>query len=447
VISRRALCVVGLALVACPSKNRGPNDVSGEACETRLADVPFSAPSPDAIELPRSHISVDFEASVTALDREIGRQVPTRLSTVRGMDIGAPGEASFTVDRGSLNLAVTGDRLDVTIPVAVEVEVCKPLGPFCPTYGRCSPRLAARVSVPALLSADYEIPRSRVSIGVTRGCTIAGFDATPEIRKAANQQTSMIQSRIDRSIPKLRPYVDNVWRTLHVPVSLGNTTCLRIQPDALTQARPSLVNRVLSARLSASGALSVEDPCAKPEEAIRPGPLPELKTGDAPDGVLLEVPVRIAWADVSAAITRSAGNQLLVKAEARGASKGRIAIGATLGGTVCGTAWLFAEPWFDAKTSRVRVRKVTLAPGQPEFPEIGRLIQTLEERTSIPLPVDVGSAPNALESMVEGLASDLPPSVQVRAEMEPMSVKRVLLDRDALVPIATLKGSAKTEVK
>ena len=79
----------------------------------------------------------------------------------------------------------------------------------------------------------------------------------------------MIQSRIDHSIPKLRPYVDNVWRTLHVPVSLGNTTCLRIVPDGLTQARPTLVNRVLSARLSATGALSVEDPCQKPEEAIR----------------------------------------------------------------------------------------------------------------------------------------------------------------------------------
>lgn len=433
-------------LVACPSRNRGA-DGSGEACETRLDDTPLAIAAPDPIELPRSHITVDFEASVTALDREIGRQVPTRLATVRSMDIGAPGEASFTVDRGALNLAVAGDRFDVTIPVSVEVEVCKPLGPFCPTYGRCSPRLAARVSVPALLASDYEIPRSRVSIGVTRGCTIAGFDATPEIRKAANQQTSMVQSRIDRSIPKLRPYVENVWRTLHVPVSLGNTTCLRIVPDGLTQARPTLSNKILAARLSASGTLSVEDPCEKPDAAIRPGPLPPLKTGDVSDGVLLEVPVRIAWRDVSAAITRSAGNKLLVKAEARGAAKGRVAIRTTLSGSVCGTTWFLGEPWYDDKTSRVRLRNVTLATGRESFPEVEAVVRALEERASIPLPVDVGSAPNALVSMVEGLANELPKSVQVHPDMRPMSVKRVLLDKDALVPIATLAGTAKTEVK
>jgi hypothetical protein len=439
--------LLAVLATACPAKNPGARGAESGSCETRLSEAPFMLPAAAPLQLPRSHISVDFEANIAALEREIGREVPTRLATVKGMPIGAPGEVSYTVDRGSFDVKLAGDRLDVTIPVSVEAEVCKPLGPFCPTYGRCSPRLAAKVSVPALLGADYEIPRSRVSIGVTRGCTIAGFDATPEIRKAAGQQAGMVQSRIDRSIPKLRPFVQNAWELLHVPVALGNTTCLRIQPDSLTQAHPRLNDQMLYARISATGSLAVEDPCEKPDAAIRPSALPPLATGDAPDGVALEVPIRIAWADVSAAITRSAGTSLLVKAEARSAPDAKVAIKATLSGTVCGTTWLLAEPWFDAKTSRVRLRNVTLAPGQPAFGEREALARTLADSATIQLPVDVGSAPNALESMVEGLARELPPSVRLVADMKPMAVKRVLVDTEALVPIATLAGSAKTEVK
>ncbi len=223
----------------------------------------------------------------------------------------------------------------------------------------------------------------------------------------------------------------------------------------MTQAHPSLEDGTLKSRISASGALAIEDPCQDPDAPIEPEPLPALETGDVPEGVKLDVPIHISWSDVSAAISRSvsnakAGSVRIVKVEARGVAvdgANTVALESTLTGSVCGTAWFVAEPWFDERTSRVRLRKARLAPGQTSFDESDSVLRALEDNAAVALPVDVGSAPNAIEAMVEGLASDLPKSVRVTADMHPPKVERVLLDGEALVPIATLAGSAKTEVK
>lgn len=458
-VKRIALLAVVIGALGCG--RRAPSDpVSGGLCSERLPDdVPeLAAPAP--VALPESRISVGAELSVERLKRELSRQVPSTLARARGRNIGTPGEVSYEVRRGEFDVRLDKDRLLVSTPVSAEVEVCKPIGPFCPTYGRCSPRLLSTASVPVVLGKDYDVGRSNVSIALTKSCVIAGFDAAPEIKKLASKEAGGVQRRIDGALPELRPAVEAGWKQLFVPVSLGASTCLRIAPERLAQARPSLSNGTLSARIAVTGRLRVEQPC-EPNVAVSPTPLPPLDVeASLPNDVTLEVPIRIAWSEVGAELTRSlaakdatASAVRIVRATVRGTThdaRSVLALDVTLEGNVCGEARFFAEPTWDSKASRLRLASVRLAPGQPKRAGLlaGAGVERLiTERGAIALPVDVSGTPTALEGLVERLTAERPQGVDVAVDVQPARIERVLIDAEALVPIASFRGSALIRVQ
>ena len=453
-----AIC---LALTAAACGPRGATtragDAPGGACSRRLPDAQFVLEPPPALPQLDSHITLDVHAETRALERELAKQIPVTLAAESNRPVGTPGEVSYSVRRGGIGLALDGDRLNVRVPVQIEVEICKPLGPFCPVYGRCSPTLAAVASVPLLLGENYEIGRSKVSIAQGRSCVIAGLDAGPTIRREADREIGNVQARIDRALPDIRPGVASVWELLHHPVLLGTSTCLRIAPKQIAQARPVLSGGVLTARLSAKGRISVEEPCTEPNRPIKADALPPLQTLERlDDGVELAVPMRVEWKTVSTELTRVVSEQtsttalhaVSVEAHAtRGGEHGLVALYTTLAGPTCGGIWLLAEPWFDPTTARVRMRSLRVAPGQPQVDGIEGVLTTLEGAGGVALPVDVSAGPSALETLVRSFTQGLPPNVRVAASVAPARVDRVLMDGDSLVPIATFNGSATLELK
>ncbi len=456
--SRWSLLLALCAVSACGPRP-GPASATAGECSVQLGAPPPDLPAPPAVAAPGSRIAVNVLASVAALKRELSKNVPLQLARARNQPIGTPGEVSYTVSRGGFDIGLARDRLVVATPIAVEAQVCKPLGPICPVYGRCSPRLGAIASVPLTLGDDYELGRSRVSVNMTRGCVIAGFDASGEIRKNAARQVGGIQRRIDASVPKLRPYVEGTWRLLQTPVALSGTTCLRIAPSALVQKKPTLSDGNLGLRFGVLGTLSVEEPCSADSAPVATLPLPSLRVDDdLPHGVSLSVPLRIAWDDVSADLTRSLGSTAartasvhVVKARARGVLVGatpRVLLTATVSGTLCGDAHLLAEPWYDAAASRVRLRQVVVAPGTGLDPSnAAELVALVEQHAAVALPLDAASAPNALSGLVERLAQDLPEQVRAEVALEPARVEPVLLDGESLVPIVALTGTATVRVQ
>ena len=54
---------------------------------------------------------------------------------------------------------------------------------------------------------DFTLPRSQVSVTVTRPCVLSpvGYDATPEIRRGAHQQAARAQAMIDGVLAQVRP--------------------------------------------------------------------------------------------------------------------------------------------------------------------------------------------------------------------------------------------------
>lgn len=453
------LALLALATMAACERRRAAEPAGGGACSVRLPDEDAELPEPPAAELPKSHISVGVQLAVDRLRRELGRHVPATLASARGQDIGAAGEVSYRVRRGGFDVRLDGDRLLVSTPVTADVEVCKPLGPFCPTYGRCSPRLVSTASVPLLLDGDYAVGKSRVSIALTKPCVIAGMDVSSEIRRMAHAQAGGVQRRIDGAAPELRPMVEAAWKQLFVPVALGASTCLRIAPERLAQSRPALANGTLSSRLAVIGALRVDAPCDL-KSADTPTPLPALAVDDAlPADVALEVPMRIDWSEVGAELTRSLATQQsatglrVAKTTARGSrvdGRAVIALDVTVDGTTCGQARLLAEPRWDAEASRVRLTNVSLAPGQPERSRLlagSGIDRLVTERAAIALPLDVSGAPTALEGLVERLAKERPDGVDVTVEVQPARVDRVLVAPEGLVPVASFRGGAAVRVR
>lgn len=450
--------VVALALTAAllPGCPRAPGDVASGAvttagaCRVRVEDTAFTVVPPEPMPTPRSRIGVEVNASLAALERELAKQVPVTLATERHRSVGTAGEVSYVVRRGRFGVALDISRLTVKVPVEVEAEVCKPLGPFCPTYGRCSPRLMALASVPLLLSDSYEIGKSRVSISVHRPCIIGGYDATPQIKSQAANQVGQVQSRIDAAMPDLRPSVNSVWELLHHPIALGSSTCLRIEPDRVTQNRPVLKDGALITELGAEGTLRIEDPC-EPNVAVKPGPLPRLVTSEAAaTGVELRVAVRTSWLDVSAELTRSLTKKgaseaetRVVKVEAEGTQLGPralVVMRATLAGATCGNLRLLAEPWFDGEAGRLRLRRIVLAPGAPEVPGFAALAASIEQHASAALPVDLSAGPAALTALVQGFGRDLPGGAEIDAKIAKSAVARVHPEREGLVALAVFSG-------
>lgn len=121
----------------------------------------------------------------------------------------------------------------------------------------------------------------------------------------------------------------------------------------------------------------------------------------------------------------------------------------TLDGAVCGDAWIVAEPYYDAAYNGIRLRQAALLGEQRALSQSGMsnaLTATVERHARIGLSVDVTAAPAQLERLVESAGPSLPPGVRAKLELSPAKVTRVLLDNQALVPVASIGGTARLDV-
>jgi hypothetical protein len=402
---------------------------------------------PDA-EVPASLLVVEARAKKSGLSREIGKRVPQTLASVRQQPQGAVGNVSYVVTRGPIAVALKGADFVATVPVAAEVEICKPLGPVCIRYGACSPRLTAHARVPLVLGDDYDLKRARVSIALTRSCVIAGFDAGPEIRKNAARQIGSIERQINSAVPPFRPYLSGAWQLLHVPISLSRNSCLRIEPRSLKQSPPRDDAGVISMRLAAELRASLEEPCTEPQ-AAKPVPALPPRQVDAtlPTESKLRVPLRLGWEDVSAALSRSsAGGSAeakVLRVRASGqllAGLPRVRLDVTADGVVCGEVSFVAEPYFDTDRGRIRLRKlVQLAP----VAGANALATRIEKRAEVPLAVDLDAAARGLKSAVEAAVADVPKDIQVSLDIEPARIDLVAAESRGIFAVLAVRGSAR----
>ncbi len=432
-----------------PDRPGSGHDATGPC--TPVEPAPFGLPDAPELRPPVSRVVLDAKVPTSVLRREIEKQVPVTLATARRQPVGTPGEVSYQVTRGSIQLALEGTELKVSVPVAAEVEICKPLGPVCLRYGACSPRLLAVAKVPLVLSEDYQVQKSRVTVAVTRGCSIAGFDAAPEIRRQAGRHVADIERRINSSIPDIRPYVQGSFGLLQVPVALSRTQCLRVFPTTLVQSRPRLEGDSIRLRLGASGGVALEDPCAEDTEAGRVGLPPRSLDDSLQEDSRVEIPVHIGFGEVSAAMTRaatSAPTHGVLKVRAKGVLQGgksRLGLTVSLAGTLCGDATFLADLRYEPSRERVVLENVTPV-GAPND-DLTRLTGVLTEIMTVPLPIDVPSAATAVAGVIASLTAEVPKPLRFELQMGKASISRVETQASGVVATMTLAGVARLSLE
>ncbi|MEZ4226069.1 MAG: DUF4403 family protein [Polyangiaceae bacterium] len=436
-----------VAALACTPRGTEPGAGTTGRCAERVVAAAPGQPAAEAAT-PSSRLVVELRARASALSREIAKQVPRTLGSARQQPSGVVGNVSYVVTRGNIGVSLEGERLVATVPVAAEVEVCKPLGPICIRYGACSPRLSARAAIPLVLGEDYSLRPARASVALTKTCVIAGFDAAPEIRKMARQQIGAIEARINSSVPPLRGYVQGAWQLLQVPVALSRDTCLKAEPESLSQSLPRMTDGVLSMRLGATAKATFEDPCAERDAKEAASPLPPRRLDESlPAESELRVVLRSGWREVSASLSRSARQTrgdvqiLRVVASSQQTTAGpRVRLDVTVDGSVCGEASYLAEPAFDEKARRIHMRKLTPLGEHPAALDAVR--QALEGSGEVPIAVDTADASKGLAAAVDSAVADLPKDVKVELSLQPAKVVQVVADPRGILAVLAVRGEA-----
>ena len=321
---------------------RGPRE---DTCEQAIAPSTFAPRAPDdEPKVPPSRLVIELAVAETALERILDARIPKGLGSASRQPIGAPGEVTYTVSRGAPDATLAGDTLEVKVPIHAAVEICKPIGRLCPTYGACQPNLVATTRVPLRLDEDYGIEPPKVEVRVTRGCRIAGFDVTDEVQRAAAGARRRAERQIAMAIPDLRATMTRATGLLSRPVAVGQDRCLRITPEAISQGAPTSRKGMLETSFEVRGTVE-PTPC----DARFPSPtLPPLGRFDgrvAPSELVTREPLA---ADVLEILKPSAPAgvevRLLRIAPHRTPAGPRLALEVELEGRACGTLWAIAAP-------------------------------------------------------------------------------------------------------
>lgn len=435
----------GFLLQSCRvPESRGPAPLH---CDARGTVEPrWESPPP----IPSSPYSLSLEVTATAawVKGQIAPRVPTLLAQGE-RDVGAPGRVTYRVQRGGFELGLNGERLVVTTPISADVSVCKPLGPFCPVYGRCHPQLVSRATVPLLLGPQYQIGESTVAASVVQGCSIVGFDVTNELASQANDEAANVKRQIDAQRPELMPGLEQAFELLSQPIAVDARSCLRVTVAQVGQRRPQFVNGTLSTGLTAQGTLSWERPCLSAKEAtikVSPPLLHEEVPGI--EDSHLGLPIRVAWSEVGPELAQALSQE-------QGAPKipQITVVGALLDGTpravvqiraegACSDLRLVTEPWYSASDNAVHFRPLRAVDGAASGlseGQIAAISKRLEDQGRWVLPVHPEHAKQMALAMFSQLGQSQLPGLNLDVGLVPMP-GRVFLDGTGLVALVGLEG-------
>lgn len=347
---RLDLVVVGLVVVAgggltawwlsrdpkpSPAPASSATTSSPRQCATTIAStwVPPEAAPP--FEAPRSNLVVEAQVPLVALTEVVDAKLPKVLDGAQRKPIGAPGEITYQVTRGKPVLSVKKGALLVDLPIMASVEICKPLGPICPTYGRCQPTVSSRTTLPLEPTADWKLKGAAVAVSVQTGCSVAGLDATAEVKKAAETGRRRAQGQIATALKRGEAELKKQVARLARPIALTADTCVRVAPDAVRYQPVVEVDGHLRLAAAVEGRLSRVACDAAPAEAPALPPLSRAELGEP----ALRLVTTIAYDDLRAALHehRPEGVAAVHAVRAHGND---LAVEVTLEGQTCGRTWV-----------------------------------------------------------------------------------------------------------
>lgn len=441
--SFESLCLAGLVFCsACSGPQNGTSEPARADCSERLTGAAPSLEPAEVGELPDSQLVVSGDVAEAEVLGLIAAQIPGTLAHEKDRPIGAPGRVTYTVTRGALDSSVRNGTFHVTTLANAQIEVCKPLGPFCVTYGRCQPVLATTVSLPLALNADYGFQPLGTSVRAERGCQIAGFDVTPRLMSLARSNLEAIEQRIERSLPPVRPWAERVWQLAQNPLFLDARHCLRATPKRFVQTPAKQTSTGYEVGVGVDLALELTTEC---ERKVAPLPLAPLATEpELAERPALRVAQRVDVASASKQLTESArvafGNgekiERVTLHTATIAGSNGIVIETVLSGVTCGTAWLKAglKP---APAGALALTDVSFL--DPEMPaSLADLPKSLGEHGKVTAEFPFADVAKRLNQLLESAAAFTDERLRVTVAVGPPKLTAPVVTQGGVLVIAEL---------
>lgn len=324
-----------------PSPSPASSSTAGppRLCATTVASTQVSHQSAPPFEAPRSNLVVEALIPLAALTEAVDDNLPKVLAGAQRKPIGAPGEITYQVTRGKPVLSVKKGALVVDLPVMASVEICKPLGPICPTYGRCQPTLASRTTLPLEPTSDWKLAGASVAVSVQTGCSVAGLDATAEVKKAAETGRRRAQGQIATALNRGEAELKKLMGRLAHPIALTADTCVRVVPDAVRYQPAVEVDGHLRLAAAVEGQLSRVACDAAPTEAPA---LPSPSRAELGEPALRLV-TSISYDDLRNALHEHRPEGV-AEVHAVRAHGNDLAVEVTLEGKICGRTWVVMKP-------------------------------------------------------------------------------------------------------
>jgi hypothetical protein len=368
-------CASGSSTAPAASATPASEAACARQLTPRAAPRPVTSNGPAPTEAPAiaapSRLVVQVEFPLAKLASELERKVAPRLADAKGVRLGAAGVLNYTVDRGAFSVSIADEHLVIETPVHARAEACS--GRRC--YASCEPRARVRAAMPVWLRSDYRFKGSRVSLDFTSGCKVRALrgllsiDVTPLLKSALAPQLVRVQREIDRQLPDARAAVERVWRELSKARALPLGGCVVLQPLGLVQGPVQEVRRTAHARFALLAQPELRTECN--ERAPRVS-LPPLSADPAlPEEDVVMAGMELPLTGLARAFERTAQQPGSLSrfhvAEATIASMGRsVDTELTLGGEVCGTVALRAEPTFEGEEGFVTLSAGKLDPRESE---------------------------------------------------------------------------------
>lgn len=450
--SFKSLFLAGLVFCsACSGAQKDTTDRARANCSERLTSSAPSLEPASPAELPDSQVVVGAQVTEAELLAQIAAQIPGTLAHEKDRPIGTPGRVTYTVTRGALDSSLKSGTFYVTTLANAQIEVCKPIGPFCVTYGRCQPVLATTVSLPLALRADYGYPPLSTSVRAERGCQIAGFDVTSRLTSLAQSNLDAIEKRIERSLPPLKPWAERVWQLSQNPLFLDAHHCLRATPKRFVQAPSKETSTGYEVGVGVDLSVELTTECERHAVQVPLAPLatdPQLAERPA-----LRVAQRVDVATASKQLTESARRTFGSGEKVDRVTLHTVTIGGAnsvlleteLSGVTCGSAWLTA----DLKPTSARALGLTnvrfLDPDAPA--SLGDLPKALSEHGKVTAEFPFDDVQKRLNQLLESAAAFTDERLTVTVAVGPPRLTAPVVTQGGVFVVAELPTIAQLSLR
>jgi len=216
---------------------------------------------------PAGEAWLSIDVPLTAIQQQIAEHVPTTLAAEKDRPIGAAGLVTYRVTRQAPKIRASAGRVSVTLPVEIDLSLCKPFGSVCIGYGSCTPAYDIKATWDLTLGPDYELKPLQLSQKVTRGCRV-GVDVTDQVTRVVSEQLDDIEARIQREKPRLAPWVDRAATELTRPTMLTVGHCVALSPSEILLDGPTTSGDRVTFAIGVRGVVS-EVECSAPPQRGR----------------------------------------------------------------------------------------------------------------------------------------------------------------------------------